>query len=90
MNKTSQCLFCFVVALHSSTAMVVSGPPIVRPLPDIEMNDTRSSAIKLHPSKQLCRGGQTLRLILGRLRTTKQLTSTQVPSQCTALRNGTL
>ena len=60
-------------------------------LPNMEMNDTSSPAIKQRPSKQLrliYRDGPTL--ILSRLRPLKGLSSTQPLGQCVALRGDIL
>ena len=63
-------------------------------LPDFEMIDTPRPSMKLRSSKQIMligRGGPTYRFnILGKLRPSKRLNSTQVLSQFAVLRGDTL
>ena len=54
------------------------------------MNSTSRPTIKHRKSEQLRQGRSDTPLILGRLRRSKRLISTQVPSPCEALRGGTL
>ena len=79
------------IPVKSYGHVVTNASDFVGRLLDIEMNDTPSPAIKHHLSKQLRLQGQTdISLILGRLRPSKLLTSTQVFSQFAALRGGSL
>ena len=80
------CLFYYCLTVNSYGHVGTVTSNFVGLLPNIKMNVTSSPAIKHYPSKVYAymQGWSDIPLILGRLRPSRWLTSTQELSQCAA------